>query len=125
MWTHRTSKDEKYFYCKKVLVQLIYAASFTVLVSSYYVLVFMCPHATIYVSTYCYICVLVSSYYVLVYMCPHATIYVSTHFYVSSSIEVLVEQVRRTPDVCSMLSLPAYVYVCTYVCIYVVYMYII
>ncbi len=31
----------------------------------------MCPHTTIYVSSYYYICVLI-----LLYMCPHTTIYV-------------------------------------------------
>jgi hypothetical protein len=37
----------------------------------------MCPHTTIYVSSYCYICVLI-----LLYMCPHTAIYVSSYFYI-------------------------------------------
>jgi hypothetical protein len=35
----------------------------------------MCPHATVYVSSYYCICVLI-----LLYMCPHATVYVSSYY---------------------------------------------
>ncbi len=37
----------------------------------------MCPHTTIYVSSYYYICV-----HILLYMCPHTTIYVSSYCYI-------------------------------------------
>ena len=63
------------------------------------ILLYMCPHSAIYVSSYCYmcpqryICVLilptyVSSYcdvcvLILLHMCPHITIYVSSCCYVS------------------------------------------
>jgi hypothetical protein len=34
------------------------------------ILLYMCPHTAIYVSSYCYICVLI-----LLYMCPHTAIH--------------------------------------------------
>jgi hypothetical protein len=52
------------------------------------ILLYMCPHTTICVSSYYYMCPLtcvrilllcMSSYY---YMCPHATIYASSHYYI-------------------------------------------
>jgi hypothetical protein len=39
----------------------------------------MCPHTTIYVSSYYYICVLI-----LLHTCPHTTTYVSAYYYVAS-----------------------------------------
>jgi hypothetical protein len=47
------------------------------------VLLYMCPHTAIYVSSYCYICVLI-----LLYMCPHTTIYVlhvSSYYYICAT----------------------------------------
>ncbi len=41
------------------------------------ILLYMCPHTAIYVSSYCYICVLI-----LLYMCPHTAIYVSSYCYI-------------------------------------------
>jgi len=41
------------------------------------ILLYMCPHTTAYVSSYCYKCVLI-----LLYMCPHTTIYVSSYYYI-------------------------------------------
>jgi hypothetical protein len=43
--------------------------------SSYYY--YMCPHTTMYVSSYHYICVRIP-----LYMCPHTTIYVSSYHYI-------------------------------------------
>ena len=37
------------------------------------ILLYMCPHTAIYVSSYCYICVLA-----LLYVCPHSSIYASS-----------------------------------------------
>ena len=42
-------------------------------------LLHVCPHTTICVSSYYYICVLI-----LLYMCPHTAIYVSSYYYMSS-----------------------------------------
>jgi hypothetical protein len=40
----------------------------------------MCPHAAIYVSSYCYLCPHAAIYVlILLCMCPHAAIYVSSH----------------------------------------------
>ena len=36
----------------------------------------ICPQTTIYVSTYYYTCVLIL---ILLYMCPHSTLYMSSH----------------------------------------------
>ena len=41
------------------------------------ILLHMCPHTTMYVSSHYYIYVLI-----LPYMCPRTTIYVSSHYYV-------------------------------------------
>jgi hypothetical protein len=41
------------------------------------ILLYMCPHAPMYVSSYSYICVLM-----LLYVCPHTPIYVSSCSYV-------------------------------------------
>jgi hypothetical protein len=41
---------------------------------------YMCPHTTIYVSSYYYICVLILLY-MCPHMCPHTTIYVSSYYY--------------------------------------------
>ena len=38
------------------------------------ILLYMCPHTAVYVSSYCYICVLI-----LLYMCPHTALYVSSY----------------------------------------------
>ncbi len=55
--------------------------------SSYY----MCPHTTIYVSSYYYASVLILLYmcphttmcpHILLYPCPHATIYVSSYYFI-------------------------------------------
>jgi hypothetical protein len=58
------------------------------------VLLYMCPHTTIYVSSYYYICVLILRYMcaemeqplmhqqcvlILLYMCPHTAIYITQH----------------------------------------------
>ena len=44
----------------------------------------MCPHTTIYVSSYYDICVLVLTICVLILllMCPHTTVYVSSYYYI-------------------------------------------
>jgi hypothetical protein len=48
--------------------------------SSVPILLYLCPHTTMYLaSPYYYICVLI-----LLYMCPHTTIYVSSYYYISS-----------------------------------------
>ena len=39
----------------------------------------MCPHATIYVSSYYYICVLIL---ILLYICPHTATYVPSYYYI-------------------------------------------
>jgi len=49
----------------------------TICVSSYY---YMCPHTTIYMCPHTTTCVLI-----LLHMCPHTTIYVSSHYYIFSS----------------------------------------
>ena len=62
---------------------------------------YMCPHAAVYVSSYCYIRVLillygcrnVSSYcyicvLILLYMCPHTAMYVSSYYYILSRLAV-------------------------------------
>jgi hypothetical protein len=62
------------------------------------ILLYMCPHTTIYVSSHYYICVLIllymcPQYYymcphtticvlILLYMCPHTTINVSSYYYI-------------------------------------------
>ena len=46
------------------------------------VCLYMCPHSTVYVSSYCYICVLILLYmcpHTSIYGCPHTTIYVCPH----------------------------------------------
>jgi hypothetical protein len=52
-------------------------------------LLYMCPHGmwTRHAQAYCYICVLMLLY-ILLYMCPHATIY--TAIYVSSCYYICV-----------------------------------
>ncbi len=40
------------------------------------ILLYLCPHTAIPVSSYHYICVLI-----LLYMCPHTTLYVSPYYY--------------------------------------------
>ncbi len=39
-----------------------------------FVLLYMCPHTAVYVSSYCYMCALI-----LLYMCPHTAMYVSPY----------------------------------------------
>jgi hypothetical protein len=41
------------------------------------ILLYVCPHTPIYVSSSSYICVIM-----LLYMCPHTTIYVSSYYYI-------------------------------------------
>jgi hypothetical protein len=38
--------------------------------------IYVCPHTTMYVSSYYYLCVLI-----LLYMCPHTTMYVSSYYF--------------------------------------------
>jgi hypothetical protein len=40
------------------------------------ILLYMCPHNTVYVPSYYNICVLI-----LLYMCPNTTVYVSSYYY--------------------------------------------
>jgi hypothetical protein len=77
------------------------------------ILLYMCPHYTIYVSSYYYMCphytIYVSSYYcmclhttrcvrIILYMCPNTTIYVSSYYYIC----VLILHV----DTCSFAGSP-------------------
>jgi len=67
MRPHTTMYVSSYCYmCVRILLYLS---------SDYY----MCPHTPIYVSAYSYMCVLI-----LLYMCPHITIYVSSDYCVSA-----------------------------------------
>jgi hypothetical protein len=84
----------------------VYTAGMCYLTTCVLILLYMCPHTTIYVSSYysyahrgqalfkplyiqhiCVILLHVSSYYyicvlILLYMCPHTTIYVSSYYYI-------------------------------------------
>ncbi len=71
--------------CICVLMLLYMCPHATIYVSSYYyvcvlILLYMCPHTIMCVSSYCYICVLI-----LLYVCPHSAIYVLS----TSSITLL------------------------------------
>ena len=64
------------------------------------VCLYMCPHSTVYVSSYCYICVLI-----LLYMCPHTSMYVCPrtticvllllYIYVLMQTSTLLSSVRK------------------------------
>ncbi len=63
----------------------------TVYVSSYYcicvlILLYMYPHTTVYVSSYYCICVLI-----VLCMCPHSTVYVSSQLRELAQVQAVVE----------------------------------
>ncbi len=91
-------------------------------------LLYMCPHTAIYVSSYCYICVLI-----LLYMCPHTALYVSsccsicvllllymcphTAIYVSSCCYICVLMLLyMCPHTALYVSAAAYWYGCICIC---------
>ena len=50
------------------------------------ILLCMCHHTTVYVSSYYYtVCVLM-----LLYMCPHATLYVSSYYYIYAGDDLAI-----------------------------------
>jgi hypothetical protein len=59
--------------CVRILLYMCPHAT----IYAFHRLVYMCPHTTIYVSSYYYTCVLI-----LLYMCPHTTIHVSSYYYI-------------------------------------------
>jgi hypothetical protein len=84
------------YYCICVLILLYMCPHTTVYVSSYYymcphtticflILLCMCPHTTVYVSSYYYVCVLI-----LLYMCPHTTICVLILLYMCPHTTIYV-----------------------------------
>ncbi len=58
--------------------------------TNYQVLLNMCPHTAIYVSSYCYMCVRI-----LLNMCPHTAIYVSSYCYMCVRILLYVSSYVR------------------------------
>ncbi len=60
-----------WYYC----IQAHHRAPGTSYTICVFILLYVCPHTTIYVSSDYYICVLI-----LLYMCPHTTIYVSSFY---------------------------------------------
>ena len=65
----------------------------------FYYLLYVCPHTTIYMSSYYYMCVLIllyvsSCYYmcvlILLYICPHTTACVSSYYYLCADNTICV-----------------------------------
>ena len=63
------------------------------------ILLYLCPHTAIFVSSYCYICVLI-----LLYVCPHTTIYSYTNYYMCVLYAICIHVLVYT---CSSRWLPA------------------
>jgi hypothetical protein len=89
------------------------------------VLLYMWPHTTIYVSSYCCVCVLILLYMcphtticvlILLHMCPHTTIYVSSY----SCICVRGQIYSRYCHVCVLVAMQVllYVYEATYIVVW-------
>jgi hypothetical protein len=86
--------------------------------------VLICPHTTIFVSSYCYICVLVLLYMCLhITMCPHTFMYVSSGHFACQLPEgatcgqELQVQVPRCVYVCVCVCVHQELYVFVYVCV--------
>jgi multisubunit Na+/H+ antiporter MnhF subunit len=67
----------------------------TIYASSYYYIVYMRPHTTMHVCSYYYICVLI-----LLFMCSHTTVYVSSYYYICVLIRLYMRP-HTTMRVCS------------------------
>ena len=90
------------------------------------ILLYKCPHTTIYVSSYCYTCA-----FILLYMCPHTTIHVSSYCYTRASYclkarnililsgvlcsYVCVVQLLASQRTCFLSFLILYIYVWIYI----------
>jgi hypothetical protein len=69
----------------------------------------MCPHTSICVSSYLYICVLIP-----LYMCSHTTIYLSSYYYTSHRLS----QAFRYICPHTSIYLPSYLYMCVLIPLY-------
>jgi hypothetical protein len=106
-------------YCICVLILLLYTCPHTTIFVSrlcrhihthamYDYIPHMCAHpATIYVSSYCYICVLM-----LLYMCPHTTAYVCSSCY---CICVLIPAAAVRRQSCNALLVAVHIYMYLYI----------
>ena len=97
----------------------------------------MCPHTTIYVSSYYSVCVFITSCVliplylyaagILLHMRAHTTIYVTSYYYtcphttiyVFSCVLMLVSRRHPTPYASSLLYVSSYYYVCVLMPLYV------
>ncbi len=55
------------------------------------ILLYMCPHTAMYVSSYYYVCVVILLYMsLLVYFCPHTNLCVSSYYYICPHTTIYV-----------------------------------
>jgi hypothetical protein len=69
-WRHPSQSSA---YCYTCVRTLLHMGAFGYL-SSVLILLHICPHTAVYVSSYCCVCVLI-----LLHICPHTAVYVSSY----------------------------------------------